>query len=31
LMQNADHAMYNSKKDGRNTFSFHMAGTEGPS
>jgi diguanylate cyclase (GGDEF)-like protein len=28
LMQNADHAMYNSKKEGRNTFSFHMAGTE---
>jgi diguanylate cyclase (GGDEF)-like protein len=29
LMQNADHAMYNSKKEGRNTFSFHMAGTKG--
>jgi diguanylate cyclase len=29
LIQNADQAMYNSKKDGRNTFSFHSAGSEG--
>ena len=30
LIQNADQAMYNSKKAGRNTFSFHVAGTKGP-
>ncbi len=30
LMQNADQAMYSSKKDGRNTFSFHVMGSEGP-
>jgi diguanylate cyclase (GGDEF)-like protein len=29
LIQNADQAMYNSKKDGRNTFSFHSANSEG--
>lgn len=29
LVQNADQAMYNSKKDGRNTFSFHEAGPKG--
>lgn len=30
LMQNADQAMYNSKKEGRNTFSFYVAGSEAP-
>ena len=30
LIQNADQAMYNSKKAGRNTFSFHVAGPKGP-
>ena len=29
LIQNADQAMYNSKKEGRNTFSFHSANPEG--
>jgi diguanylate cyclase len=28
LMQNADQAMYNSKKDGGNTSSFHVFGLE---
>lgn len=29
LIQNADQAMYNAKKEGRNTFSFHAARSEG--